>query len=248
MESGNGNIFTGHPAMRICLFSVFVLLIGGQAMGQSDLRDQFENAENDHKIKEYGKSIDTLEVLLNSPETPDYLRLKAQALKARCLVRLGLAEAARTAFMATLELDPSWRPDANLQREDEIQLFEQTLRLYEENQYLVARANCPTTTGPWISTGATVAAMAFFLVAKGNTDDKWATHEGDITPETYDEYESAKTRQDIAGGTAVAASLVSVWFWWKYLGRSDVCKEPVTASRNFDVGITPTGVVVAFKF
>lgn len=229
---------------------IAVVLGTGAARAQGDFREALQRAEDHYQVKEYDVALDLVDRILMADTSGGTLRLQATVLKARCLTRLGQTAAARTAFQETLALDSDWRPDANLMRQDELALFDDVLAAHREEQRLAALPECVTPTKPLVATGALAAGLAWYLTAKSSADDKWDAYAADpLRPQDlYDDYESAKSKQDIAAGVSIGTGVVAGYLWWRYLHSRGDCRDRSAAGTVWDFAPGPGSFVVTCRF
>ena len=242
---------------RVLLIVCATLIV--PATAHADTRAELEKAQSYYGFKDYGRSLDLVGEILETPDLPDQLRLEAQILKARCLTRTGQKEAAKSAYVEALAIDERWRPDPVLQPADEVASFEEALAEHEAS---VRQADdlgtaldsatshdCPSVTAPLIATGVFTAATAYFFVAKKQTEDSWNDYVADPGHPTdlYDEYESARSREKVAGAVSIASALVSGYLWFKYIKQNKNCTDDDGSREALSLSLAPGWVVVAYR-
>lgn len=225
--SGSRNRTWSGVLCPLALLIAISLATTGTAQDRPNIREELMMAEGEYLTGNYARARDRLDGVLNTAEATDSQKFEAVVLQARCLTQLEDSTRAINAFTEALKINPAWRPGAEDLKEPELALFEQALAGFETAQSLLALPPCPSKSTATVATVAFVASSVFYFAAKGGADDRWDEYQSDpIHPDNlYDDYESAKSKQDIAMIATAATGLASGYLWFRYAHTSRNCRE-----------------------
>lgn len=234
----------------LCALLIVAVIGMGSARAQDATREMLQRAEDHYQVKEYEVALDLVDRILTADTSLGTLRLQATFLKARCLTRQGQTTAARTTFQEALALDPDWQPDRNLLKPDELNLFDDALAAYQKARRQEALPECETLTRPLVASGALITSVVWFVSAKGSADDKWDAYTADPlhAQDLYDDYTSAKNKQDIATGVSVGIGLIAGYSWWRYIHNRSQCRDGAADAAAWQVAPARRGFVICRRF
>jgi hypothetical protein len=146
----------------------------------AEARELLEAARNDVEFADYEVGLEKVKEALELGVAEDQ-RVEAYVLMARCEAGLGHRAAAVEAFYLVIRTDPTWRPDPVFYRQDEIEMFEEALSIYERTEqtsYLPPGETVEPSAVPWYKKpkilgglGALVAAGIILAVSGGGDGD-----------------------------------------------------------------------------
>lgn len=247
---GSGNDSMSRALAVMTLLIVIALAAIASAQERASNREELILAEGEYVRGNYERARDRLDRVLSAADASDRQKLEALVWQARCSAQLADSTRAIAAFTEALKIDPAWRPGAEDLEASELVLYEQARAGFEVRQSLLALPLCPGKTTPIVATVALIASSAFFLAAKGSTDDSWADYEADPSHpnDLYDEYESAKKRQDIAVIAAAATGLATGYLWYRYVHTSRNCRNEEEVGMRLDLQFGVPRVAVVGRF
>lgn len=248
LGSGHRSLSRALPVMALLV--VMALAAIACAQDSINIREELILAEGEYVRGNYERARDRLDRVLSAADASDRQKFEAFVWQGRCSAQLADSTRAIAAFTEALKIDSAWRPGTEDLETLELALSAQARAGFEARQSLLALPLCPSKTTPIVATVAFAASSAFFLTAKGSADDRWADYEADPSHpnDLYDEYESAKNKQNIGMIAAAATGLATGYLWYRYVHTSRNCRAEDEVGVRLDLQLGVQRVAVVGRF